>query len=97
MTCHETGDDERSDLIKDADGISYFEVNLPLYFEREGWKEAKQRSIWGYLRLSTKAKETVESMTYKNEALTQPLLGEHKNQGGKPLFRNSAKKSTPLR
>jgi hypothetical protein len=24
-----------SDLLKDADSISYFDVNLPLYFQRE--------------------------------------------------------------
>ena len=73
VTCHETGGDERADLIKDADSLSYFEVNLPFYFEREGWKETKRRSVWGYLRLSSQAKETVKNMTYKDEVLTQLL------------------------
>ena len=34
---HEVGGDPRSDLLKDADSISFFDVNLPYYFKREGW------------------------------------------------------------
>ncbi len=33
---HEVGGDLRSDLLKDADSLSYFDVNLPRYFERGG-------------------------------------------------------------
>ncbi len=36
VTLHEVGGDNRSDLIKDADSTSYFEVNMPLYYQREG-------------------------------------------------------------
>ena len=37
LVCHhETGGDPRSDLIRDADALSFFEVNLPMYLEREG-------------------------------------------------------------
>jgi len=42
---HEIGGDPCSDLLKDADGISYFEVNMPLYFQREGYEETLKRSI----------------------------------------------------
>lgn len=49
---HETGGDTRSDLIRDADGLSFFEVNLPLYFEREGLEKTLERCRWGYQRLS---------------------------------------------
>jgi len=30
---HEVGGDPRTDLLKDADSISYFEVNMPLYLK----------------------------------------------------------------
>jgi hypothetical protein len=70
---HEIGGDPRSDLLKDADGISYFEVNLPLYFQREGWQESKQRCIWGYKRLSERMKRICEQMAYEDETLNQLL------------------------
>ncbi len=70
---HETGGDPRADLIKNADSISYFHVNMPLYYQREGWEETKRRCIWGYGRLSARMKETVENMTYEDRVLTQLL------------------------
>ncbi len=36
VTVHEVGGDFDADLLKDADSISYFDVNLPLYYQREG-------------------------------------------------------------
>ena len=68
-----SGGDNRSDLIKDADSTSYFEVNMPLYYQREGWEETKRRCIWGYRRLSMSMKGIVENMTYKNALLTRLL------------------------
>ncbi|MCD6162906.1 MAG: DUF4202 family protein [candidate division Zixibacteria bacterium] len=72
---HEVGGDPRSDLLKDADSLSYFEVNMPLYYQREGWVETKRRCIWGYRRLSAGAKEAIKSITYQDEVLTR-LLNE---------------------
>jgi hypothetical protein len=70
---HEVGGDPRSDLLKDADGISYFDVNLPLYYQREGWQETNRRSSWGYRRLSARAKEFVNKICYQDETLMQLL------------------------
>ncbi|MEA3397891.1 MAG: DUF4202 family protein [Chloroflexota bacterium] len=70
---HEIGGDLRSDLLKDADGISYFDVNLPLYYRREGWEEAKRRSRWGYRRLSPRAQEIVRHIAYEEEELSRLL------------------------
>ena len=67
---HETGGDQRADLIRDADSISFFEVNLPLYFKRSSYEETKQRCIWGYKRLSAKAKPHVLTFSYCNRELT---------------------------
>ena len=70
VTLHEVGGDPRSDLLKDADSISFFEVNMPLYYQREGCVETKRRCRWGYRRLSPRMKTIAESMKYENENLT---------------------------
>ncbi len=70
---HEVGGDPEADLLKDADSISYFDVNLPLYYQREGWAESKRRSLWGYQRLSARARKIVENISHKQEALTRLL------------------------
>lgn len=54
---HEHGGDVLSDLLKDADSLSYFDHNLPFYFAREGWDETLRRARWGYARLSERARQ----------------------------------------
>ncbi len=73
VVVHEVGGDPDSDLLKDADSISYFDVNLPFYYEREGWAESKQRSLWGYRRLSVRARKVVENIGYADEPITRLL------------------------
>ena len=73
VSLHEVGGDSRSDLLKDADSISYFMVNMPLYYKREGWEETKRRCIWGYRRHSTQMKKIVNGITYEDEVLTSLL------------------------
>ena len=73
VALHEVGGDPRTDLLKDADSISYFDVNLPLYYQREGWQETKRRSQWGYRRLSARMKQAVKNITYPDEALNRLL------------------------
>ncbi len=70
---HEVGGDADADLLKDADSISYFDGNLPLYYQREGWAETKRRSLWGYRRLSARAKKIVENISYEDEVLIRLL------------------------
>jgi len=70
---HEVGGDPDADLLKDADSISYFDVNLPLYYEREGWAETKRRSLWGYQRLSARARNIVAKISHEEEVLARLL------------------------
>ncbi len=70
---HEVGGDPDADLLKDADSISYFDVNVPLYYQREGWAETKRRSLWGYRRLSVRARKIVENIGYEEEAMIRLL------------------------
>ncbi len=76
---HEVGGDHRTDLLKDADGISYFDVNLPLYFERNGWDETKRRSVWGFRRLSERGKKIAAGLNYEDEELNRLLRDAIKN------------------
>ena len=78
---HEVGGDYRSDLLRDADSASFFEVNMPMYYEREGRKETMRRCIWGFQRLSEQMKSIVKIMTYKDETLTH-LLQDAIRQAG---------------
>ena len=73
VCCHEVGGDPRADLLKDADGISYFDVNLPLYYERNGWEETKWRCVWGYGRLSARMRTVAENLSYENQELNALL------------------------
>ncbi len=66
---HEVGGDPRSDLLKDADSISYFDVNLPLYFDRHGWEETRRRCVWGYLRLREPARSIAARLQHANPEL----------------------------
>ena len=70
---HEVGGDPGSDLLKDADSISYFDVNLPLFFQREGWDETKRRSDWGYRRLTPRAREIVRHIDHGDKELARLL------------------------
>ena len=70
---HEIGGDPCSDLLKDADSISYFEVNMPLYYQREGYEETLKRCIWGYQRLSPKMKQICQKITYSQYPLDKIL------------------------
>ncbi len=70
---HEIGGDAHADLLKDADSISYFEVNMPLYFQREGYEETLKRCIWGYQRLSPNMKGICRQITYSHYSLDKIL------------------------
>lgn len=66
---HETGGDERSDLLRDADSLSFFEVNLPHYSARHSMEATLFRSIWGYKRLTPGLRAIVKEFTYADKRL----------------------------
>jgi len=68
---HEVGGTPRADLLRDADSISYFDVNLPFYFQREGWDETLRRCCWGWRRLSSRAQRQVLSIRHTDTALNE--------------------------
>ena len=70
---HETGGDERANVLKEADTLSYFDVNLPLYYTRHSIEETKRRFLWGYEKLSANLKEVVAKMNYRDKKLASLL------------------------
>lgn len=74
---HELGGNNDPELVvlKDADSLSFFQVNVPHYLKREGQTETYRRMQWGYRRLSEKAKPFLKSLRY-NEAILNTFLQE---------------------
>jgi hypothetical protein len=66
---HETGGSRRVNILRGADGISFFHVNLPEYFSRNGKKETEKRWFWGYRRLSEKEKIIIAKFNYQDKEL----------------------------
>jgi len=64
---HEVGGNKKTNLLQDADTISFFEVNLPLYYTRNDKKEVKRRCLWGLKRLSPDLRHIVTKFKYKDE------------------------------
>lgn len=72
---HEFGFDNDPDVtvLKDADSLSFFEINLPLYSRRHDQKEVLFRMRWGYQRLSPTARDTLKYLKYDDEKLNRLL------------------------
>jgi len=66
---HETGGSRRVNILRGADGVSFFHVNLPEYFSRNGKKQTEKRWFWGYRRLSEKEKIIIARFNYQDEEL----------------------------
>jgi len=76
---HETGGTRRSDILRDADSISFFHVNLPYYFIRNGVAETRNRYLWGYRRLPDNLKRLVAEFDYQDRelaSLVRACIGE---------------------
>ena len=80
LVCHhETGGTKRVDILRDADSISFFHVNLPYYFIRNGIEETKERCLWGYRKLPDNLKKVVAEFDYQNkelELLVRTCIGQ---------------------
>lgn len=77
---HEFGGTPEADILKCADSISFFDVNLSFYFQRNSGKETAFRMKWGYKRLSQFTKSIVRNFSYDNvelEALFNKIVLQH--------------------
>ena len=70
---HEMGGDEREEVLKNADSISFFHVSLPLYYDRKGPDITRKRCVWGYKKLPDHLKKVVAEFEYMDQELLQLL------------------------
>lgn len=63
---HEVGGDKESDLLKDADSIAYFELNIPIYLKRNGKEKTRQKIRFMYKRASKRAQDIIKNMTLED-------------------------------
>ena len=70
---HEVGGDPDSDLLKEADSLSFFTTNLPHYLEREGEAEALRRCRWGWERLGPRGRAMLRELARERSWLA-PFL-----------------------
>jgi len=66
---HEFGGDFESNLLMDADSISFFEENFVQYYEKYGEEKARKKIRFMYNRMSDKAKTLVKDIQYDNSKL----------------------------
>jgi len=66
---HESGGDERSEILKDADTLSFFHVNLPFFYDRKGADITRKRCVWAYKHLPEDLHIEVEEFDYMDEEL----------------------------
>ena len=79
---HEFGGRLEANILKYADSISFFDVNLPFYFQRNSERETAFRMKWGYKKLSKTAKSIVRNFSYYNvelEALFNNIISKNLN------------------
>ncbi|MBN1290692.1 MAG: DUF4202 family protein [Candidatus Latescibacteria bacterium] len=66
---HETGGGERLNILVNADVLSFFQVSLPLYFDRKGPDITKRRMVWGYKKLSADSRKMIEDIEFLDDEL----------------------------
>jgi len=66
---HEIGGDPDSDVLKDADSLSFFQDNLSLYFKIYGESSTRFKIGYMYGRMSDDAKGFVKRFSYDNPLL----------------------------
>ena len=82
---HETGGGERSNLLRNADTISFFDVNLPHYFTRNTREEVTKRCLWAYRRLEPNLRYLLNRFNYEIEeieVLLKEVIAQIAQEGG---------------
>jgi len=66
---HESGGNEREEVLKNADTLSFFQVCLPLYFDRHGPDRTRKRMVWGFRKLPETLRREVAEMEFMDPEL----------------------------
>ena len=68
---HEVGGDPETDVLRDADSISYFDYNINFYFSRFGPETTKKKIRFMYRRASDRVKEYIFSLRQSSDIQKQ--------------------------
>jgi len=68
---HEVGGDPETDVLRDADSLSFFSYNLSFNLKRNGREIAKEKIKFMYSRMSKRAKDIAQKIDFANEELTK--------------------------
>ncbi len=66
---HEVGGDDETNILMDADSISYFSCDLEWYFQYKGLEKTKDKIKFMYQRATPRAKEIISNLNIKNKEL----------------------------
>lgn len=69
VECHEFGGDPESDILRDADSLSFFKDNLEFYFGKLGSGKTRSKIKFMYDRMSERARGIVKGFEYNNREL----------------------------
>ena len=86
VTHHEFGGSPEANILKEADSISYFDVNVQFYFQRNSKSETAFRIMWGYQRLSDEGKAIVRDFSYDDIELETLIRDVVSEVAGKPVY-----------
>ena len=81
---HEEGGDDDQNLLKDADSVSFFENNVPLFLtkkaEEVGRERVKQKFDWMYNRITSGKAKQIAKDWYENAVRGLELADSSKSQ-----------------
>jgi hypothetical protein len=66
---HEVGGDKETNILMDADSVSFFSCNIEWYFRYKGREGTKDKIIFMYKRATPRAKQMIKTIKIKNEIL----------------------------
>jgi hypothetical protein len=68
---HETGGDPESDLLRNADSISYFDTMICGYYGRYGKEKTQKKIIFMYNRTSPEIQKIIKGLDYPNSEIRE--------------------------
>ncbi len=68
---HEMGGNPETEILKEADSLTFFEYNLPFYRKTHTLEETKDKIKFMYTRLSEKAKKLVNQTKFEDKEIDE--------------------------
>jgi len=66
---HEVGGDKETNILMDADSVSFFSCNIEWYFKYKGLEGTKDKILFMYKRATPRAKQMIKNIKIENKEL----------------------------